>query len=211
MGLRGSVKAFSLAQLLKFLSASSHVGALDVFHLEERKRLYLYKGGLYFDQASGWHFRLGDSLIRTTHLTPAQVEAGLALQEESGGAKRLGQCLIELGHTTEEDIAKARRYQVEEEIFQLFGWEDAFFEFHKDQIPEDFDERIKDPEQFRFEVGNILMDAPLPRRASSRVNTGGTERAARRRSVSGETSGTLYKRGSKCSPIKLTLECSRAV
>src|SRR5437588_602997 len=36
---------------------------------------------------------------------------------------------------------------------------DQLFEFHKDIVPEGFEKRVEDPEEFRFDVRAILMEA----------------------------------------------------
>lgn len=157
MGLRGSVKAFSLEQLLEFLSASGHSGSLDVFRQDARKTLYLSGGSLHLER-SNWSFRLGDALVRSGELAPAHLEEALAVQRQREG-QRLGDVLRELGHVTEEKIIAARRFQVEEEIYEVFSWEDAFFDFKKDEFPEDFEERKKDPDEFKFPASSVLVEA----------------------------------------------------
>jgi len=166
MGLQGSVKAFSLDELLDFLTASGHRGTLQVFHKDHRKTLYLYQSGLYFER-SHWSFRLGDVLVRRGEITKGQVEEALTLQK--AGGNRVGDLLIQLGHTTEEKILAARRYQVEEEVYQLFAWEDAFFEFESDRLPDGFEDRLADPEEFRFEVRSVLMEAARRRDEWQRI------------------------------------------
>lgn len=159
MGLRGSVRAFSLEQLLEFLTASGHRGTLSLTHQQTTKTLYLYEGGLYVERST-WSFRLGDVLVRRAEITAAQLDEALAAQKAEGGTPRLGDILVKLGHTTAERILGARRYQVEEEVYELFGWEDAFFEFVKDALPADFEQRIAtDPEEFRFDVRGVLLEA----------------------------------------------------
>src|SRR3954470_15695842 len=119
MGLKGSVKAFSLDQLFEFLSASGHLGTLRVTHKStNQKTVYLWHGGIYVER-SEWSYRLGDVLIRFGHINRTQLEAGLAKQKEQPD-KRLGHILGELGFVTNEVILLARRKQVEEEIFDLF-------------------------------------------------------------------------------------------
>lgn len=157
MGLKGSVKAFSLDQLFEFLAASGHLGTLRVTHKTQLKTIYLWHGGIYVER-SEWSYRLGDVLIRFGHINRAQLDAGLAKQKDNPD-KRLGDILGELGFVTNDVILVARRKQVEEEIFDLFSWEDAFFEFDKDKVPDKFDERAKNPEEFRFDVRAILMEA----------------------------------------------------
>lgn len=163
MGLRGSVRAFGLDQLLEFLTASGHRGGLVLSHKDVKKTLYLHDGGLYVERST-WSFRLGDALVRRAEITHEQLEEALALQRAAvtkvgDVPKRLGDILVELGHTTQERILAARRFQVEEEIYELFGWEDAFFEFAKDSLPADFEARLGDPEEFRFDVRTVLLEA----------------------------------------------------
>lgn len=158
MALRGSVRAFSLEQLLNFLSASGHRGTLSIFHKDGQKTLYLHQGGLYFER-SNWSFRLGDALVRRAEISHDQLAQAVAEQEKGGQDERLGEVLVRLGFVTPERILAARRFQVEEEIYELFGWEDAFFEFTKDKLPPDFEQRLGDPEEFRFEVRSLLMEA----------------------------------------------------
>ena len=156
MGLSGSVKAFSLDDLLNFLTASGHHGTLSVHHKDAEKTLYLYKDGLYFERST-WSFRLGDVLVRRGEITPEQLDRALELHRERD--TRLGNVLVDEGYTTPERILDARRHQVEEEIYECFAWEDAFFEFDKGQLPDGFELRQSDPEEFRFPVSSVLMEA----------------------------------------------------
>jgi uncharacterized protein DUF4388 len=155
VSLRGSVKAFSLEQTLEFLNSSGHTGTLTVQFKEARKDLYLYGSGLYLER-SHWSFRLGDALVRSGAISAAQLEEGLAKQKES--EVRIGDALRELGYIDDDAILAARRTQVEEEIYELFGWEGAFFEFLNDELPDDFEERAKDKEEFRFDIPSVLME-----------------------------------------------------
>lgn len=156
MGLSGSVKAFSLDDLLNFLTASGHRGTLRVHHKDAEKILYLYQDQLHFERST-WSFRLGDVLVRRGEITPEQLERALALHRERD--TRLGNVLVDEGYTTPERILEARRHQVEEEIYECFAWEDAFFEFKKGELPDGFELRRSDPEEFGFPVSSLLMEA----------------------------------------------------
>src|SRR4029077_14683785 len=110
MGLKGSVKAFSLDQLFEFLSASGHLGTLRVTHKsKDAKTVYLWHGGIYVER-SEWSYRLGDVLIRFGHITRAQLDAALLKQKENA-ERRLGDILVEHKATTMEIILLARRKQ----------------------------------------------------------------------------------------------------
>ncbi|MCA8925573.1 MAG: DUF4388 domain-containing protein [Planctomycetes bacterium] len=157
MGLQGDVKAFSLDDLLDLLSASGHHGSLTVVNQDASKTLYLHQGGLYLERST-FSFRLGDVLVRRGEITVAQLEEALKLQREVQNA-RLGAVLVRLGYTTQDKIMGARRYQVEEEVYEIFGWPAAYYEFTPNELPEGFAERIQDPEEFRFEVRSVLMES----------------------------------------------------
>lgn len=157
MGLQGDVKAFSLDDLLDLLSASGHHGTLSVVNQDASKTLYLHQGGLYLERST-FSFRLGDVLVRRGEISVANLEEALRMQREVQNA-RLGAVLVRLGHTTQDRIMGARRYQVEEEVYEIFGWPAAYYEFLPGELPAGFVERIKDPEEFRFEVRSVLMES----------------------------------------------------
>ena len=157
MGLKGSVKALGLDELLGLVSTSGHSGTLNVFHKDARKTVYLHQGGLYLER-SGWSFRIGDVLVRRGAITHEQLEAALAAQKASPRS-RIGDLLVEQGAATREEIHAARRHQVQEELYEVFGWEDAFYGFERDTLPRDLDERLQDPEEFRFDVQSVLMES----------------------------------------------------
>ena len=78
MGLRGSVRALSLDDLLGILGASGHEGSLVVHHQDDKRTLYLYQGGIYVER-SQWSFRLGDALVRKGEITHEQLDEALEL------------------------------------------------------------------------------------------------------------------------------------
>ncbi|MGE0707914.1 MAG: DUF4388 domain-containing protein [Planctomycetota bacterium] len=188
MSLRGSVKAFSLEQLLEFLNSSGHDGSLHVHHKDAQKTLYLYRSGLYLER-SNWSFRLGDALVRAGAIQTQQLEEALTLQRE--GDRRLGDCLKELGFADDHMILNARRTQTEEEIYEVFSWESAFFEFEKDDLPKDFVERLKNPEEFRFEARSVLVEAT--RRRDEWVNIQNTLPSEKRIFVLASEEGSIKR------------------
>lgn len=152
MGLKGSVRALSLDQLLEFLSASGHAGTLKITFKDKSCVLCLKDGTLYIDQRGKGAIRLGEILIQRGVVARDAVKSALETQQSEGG--RIGDILIERGQATDEDLAAAYRAQLEEEIYDLFVLEDAFFEFDKG-LPEDFSTEG----QPGFAVRSILMEA----------------------------------------------------
>ncbi|MBL4846025.1 MAG: DUF4388 domain-containing protein [Planctomycetes bacterium] len=201
MSLRGSVRAFSLEQTLEFLNSSGHAGTLSVQHKEAGKDLYLFRSGLYLER-SHWSFRIGDALVRSGAISPAQLEEGLKKHKESD--LRIGDALRELGFIDDDAILTARRTQVEEEIYELFGWEGAFFEFHNGELPDDFEERSEDKEEFRFDIPSVLLE--VVRRQDEWSNIQDSLPSERRLYVLSSEDGALKRAGKELKGINARVE-----
>ena len=78
MGLKGSVKAFSLDQLFEFLHASGHMGTLRVTHkTTAKKTIYLWHGGVYVERSewSSWSVACRTSAFSfSTSTTARRIE-----------------------------------------------------------------------------------------------------------------------------------------
>src|SRR6185312_15027144 len=60
-------------------------------------------------------------------VTKQGLETAVGRQKESGST--IGSCLIDLGQISEEQLDEVTRHQIEEEIYDLFSWDHASFEF----------------------------------------------------------------------------------
>jgi hypothetical protein len=152
MGLKGSVRALSLDQLLDFLGQSGHEGILKISFKDRLCVLCLKDGVIYIDQRGKGEIRLGEILVLRGVVAEENVEDALKVQGLSG--KRIGDILIELGHATEQELSAAFRAQLEEELYDLFVLEDAFFDFERG-LPEGFGSR----DLPAFHIRSILLEA----------------------------------------------------
>ncbi len=76
--------------------------------------------------------RLGDLLIGRGKLKFEQLKEALAIQKSNRGRMRIGGVLVSQGFVTKQDVDDCLRYQLEEEICDLYAWNDATYEFEKD-------------------------------------------------------------------------------
>lgn len=152
MGLKGSVRALSLEQLLEFLSASSHAGTLKIAYKDKVCVLCIKDGLIYIDQRGKGEFRLGEVLIQRGVVTQKQIDDALQLQQER--KVRIGEALKILGYTEQAQLDAALRAQLEEELYDLFVLDDAYFEFERG-LPEGFEARALPA----FGTRSILMEA----------------------------------------------------
>jgi CheY-like chemotaxis protein len=126
--LSGDVSVFSIADVLQFLSQNAKEGVLSINMGEHRKTIYLSPNGIRLLRTSSRRTNsLGEILIRTRKITRDQLDEYLDMQKKTG--KKLGEIVGKLGLVTKRDIDVALKEQVAEEIFDLFSWPTASFEF----------------------------------------------------------------------------------
>lgn len=76
---------------------------------------------------------LGQILIREGRITLQALQE--ILKKMAKGGPRLGQMLIESGAIKPEDLQHALEEQALEELYDLFTWEEARFEFREERVP----------------------------------------------------------------------------
>ncbi|MBI3271042.1 MAG: PQQ-binding-like beta-propeller repeat protein [Planctomycetes bacterium] len=134
MGFRGDLSTINLADLFQTLSSSRKVGTLVVTDGESRKCIYFGTEGvrlLSTGKRRGLH--LGEMLVRSGKITQAELQDALAIQKKLG--LLLGEVFQKVGLVTKEEVAAAIRLQIEEELYDLFSWTNANFEFQENALP----------------------------------------------------------------------------
>ena len=147
--LRGDVSIFSFADLLQHLASRQSSGLLTITQGPMQKVIHLGPDGMRLISISTRKTSsLGEILIRTRKITRTQLDQLLVEQQKTG--KRLGELVSRQGHVTKTDIEQALREQAQEEIYDLFSWTDAKFEFLEGPEPA----KPKD-----FPLADVVVDA----------------------------------------------------
>jgi len=157
MGFRGNLRSISLADILQNLALNQQTGTLHVAAYDRAKNLYFRGGqitGLSEERRKG--LLLGEVLVGRGMASEHQVRAALRRQGTSGG--RLGEILVEMGIVTLEQIRDLVRFQVEEDIYDLFTWDEATFEFSEGELPEG-SESPENTEAAGLNIGSLIMEA----------------------------------------------------
>jgi len=160
MALKGDVETLSLVEIVENLNAASLTGLLTVTRADEgvTKSVHFYKGAIYYPKRDrNATYKLGNLLLRSTGLTAKQLDKGLKLQKER--KQRLGETLVEEGFVTKDDVERIVANQYKEEVFDLFLWKRARFEFKKDVLPEGFRADIDAGEMLVLTPQSIVMEA----------------------------------------------------
>src|SRR5262245_1700557 len=126
--LRGDVSILGIADLLQHLGSTHKSGTLTLKQGALQKSIYMAQEGMrLLSTTSRKTSSLGEILIRTRKMTRAQLDQLLQEQQQTG--RRLGELVSRKGIVTKSDIETALRDQAQEEIYDLFSWTDARFEF----------------------------------------------------------------------------------
>ena len=157
MALKGDLTNINLGDIFQTLAMNLQEGVLIITHESRIKKIY-FKDGLIalVGSRNKRGFRLGDRLISLGRLSPEDLNMALLKHESSG--KPLGEMLVSMSLTSKEDIEETLRFQAEEEIYELFSWKDAHFEFVEGP-PVDRNSDNKKIAEIFFNVSNIIMEA----------------------------------------------------
>ena len=147
--LRGDVSIFGIADLLQHLAGRQSAGLLTITQGTMQKAIYLGAEGMRLMSISTRKTSsLGEILIRTRKITRTQLDQLLVEQQKTG--RRLGELVSRQGLVTKADIEAALREQAQEEIYDLFSWTEAKFEFMEGPEPA----KPKD-----FPLADVVVDA----------------------------------------------------
>jgi hypothetical protein len=140
-GLSGDLKTVSLADLLQLISTSGKTGMLSVSRPKgsvpgevQKREIYFLKGNITYATSFGSEDELlGKLILRKRKISKADLGKAVSLQKVSN--KRLGGVLFEMGLLSRDEVGEFLRYQIEEIIYNLFGWTSGEFTFSEEKLP----------------------------------------------------------------------------
>jgi outer membrane protein assembly factor BamB/tetratricopeptide (TPR) repeat protein len=154
--LKGSLNSVDLANIFQMLSLNQREGTLYIFEGASRKAICFGAGGVsMLSKGRTKSDALGRILLRYDKVKPEALAAALDKRQESG--RLLGQVLVEEGVCTRADIDEALQIQIQEEVYSLFIWKDAQFEFVEGEPEEEF--RAEGVQKLGFNVNSVIMEA----------------------------------------------------
>src|SRR5262245_20291947 len=158
MSFKGDLSTIGLGEVFQMISMSQKEGTLIVQDTESRKCVFFGVSGVQL-LSSGRRkgLKVGDMLLRAGKVTEDQLND--ALENARIQKKKIGEVLVEGGIVTEDEIKAMIREQIEEEIYDLFLWKKADFEFVEGPAANE----LKDPDaqvtQLSFDVNGLLLEA----------------------------------------------------
>lgn len=152
MALAGNVETIGLSSIFLFISTNNLSGLFTVKSDDGELTFCFTKGDIFFPRDERrTTYTLAGMLRKTGSITKHQIAGN--------NDDDLEKILLKNGAATEEQVTKARRMQFEEEIYDLFLWRRAFFEFKPGGEPEKMKQALETNNGFHFNTQSVLMEA----------------------------------------------------
>ena len=130
MGLEGTLRDFSVTDIVQVLGLQKKTGMLTVEGIEDRIFVSFDAGQIVSadSEASSLDERVGNLLVRSGRLAPAELLRALEIRKETQAS--LGSLLLRDRFVSIEDLREAFRLQVHRIVVPAFRWKEGKFRFN---------------------------------------------------------------------------------
>jgi len=129
MALQGTLKDFSITEIIQLIGQQLKTGVLKVRRGKDLVEIHFVDGMIVhiYSNYRGKKDLIGEILVKAQLITEEQLDRVLNIQKET--LKYLGEILVELQLLTKDDVLKVISTQIYETIYDLFWWEEGHFNF----------------------------------------------------------------------------------
>jgi len=134
MGLSGNLQTMLPGDLLQWLSLGQKTGTLVITNKRVEKKIFFRRGRVISSASNDPREYLGQFLMSHGYLTEPELKKAMEVQQQS--RILLGKILVMIEVITEPDLQRLMRLKAEEEIYDIFLWNDGEFYFVDDELPQ---------------------------------------------------------------------------
>lgn len=134
MGVSGNLKTMVPGDLLQWLSLGRKSGTLVVTHQSIEKKIFFNEGRVISSASNNPREYLGQFLIAHGYLSEEELRKAMEVQQQSGIL--LGKILTMIGLISEDDLRRLMRMKAEEEVYDIFLWNEGDFHFIDGELPQ---------------------------------------------------------------------------
>jgi hypothetical protein len=134
MGLSGNLQTMLPGDLLQWLSLGQKTGTLVISNKRVEKKIFFRRGRVISSASNDPREYLGQFLMSHGYLTEPELKKAMEVQLQSGIL--LGKILVMIDVIAESDLQRLMRLKAEEEIYDIFLWNDGDFYFIDDELPQ---------------------------------------------------------------------------
>ncbi len=163
MALEGTIKDFSIVELLQMLGQNKSTGILVIKHKDNFVTIYFEKGLIVSVETfpRKLEHRLGETLLKRGNISQETLKKSLQIQSKTG--KKLGEILLGLNIISKDELKKALRDQASQIVISIMNWKEGEYKFQKKDIV-DWDREWFEPlsvDRLLMESMQILDEMPL--------------------------------------------------
>jgi tetratricopeptide (TPR) repeat protein len=132
MAIEGPLKELNIQDVLQLLALANKTGVLTVRcdARSDEAIVHFNAGDIVFAVRRRSRRRIGQVLIRAGKLTERELQAGLEIQR-ADPSRRLAEILLDMGAISAADLDRQLRFQMEETIYEVMGWDEGYFTFEE--------------------------------------------------------------------------------
>ena len=134
MALSGNLQTMLPGDLLQWLSLGQKTGTLVISNGSVEKKIFFRKGRVISSASNDPREYLGQFLMSHGYLSEAELTKAMEVQQQSGIF--LGKILVMIEVISEQDLQRFMRLKAEEQIYDIFLWNDGEFYFVDDELPQ---------------------------------------------------------------------------
>ena len=134
MSVSGNLKTMLPGDLLQWLSLGQKTGTLCVTNKGVQKKIFFRSGRVISSASNDPREYLGQFLMSHGYITEEELMKAMEVQQQSGIL--LGKILVMIDVINEEDLQRLMRLKAEEEIYDIFLWNEGDFQFVDDDLPQ---------------------------------------------------------------------------
>ena len=134
MALSGNLRTMLPGDLLQWLSLGQKTGTLVISNQRVEKKIFFRNGRVISSASNDPREYLGQFLMSHGYLTEPELKKAMEVQQQSGIL--LGKILVMIDVINEPDLVRFMRLKAEEEIYDIFLWNDGDFYFVDDELPQ---------------------------------------------------------------------------
>lgn len=135
MAIEGPLRELGIHDVFQLLDLNRKTGLLTVTSdlRQNRGRVWFQTGTVVFAEIDSNPHLLGELLVRAGKVTESDLRQARVTQEQ-GDSRKIGDLLVEMGAISSRDLEYQIRFQVEEVIFEMMGWQEGFFSFVEQEV-----------------------------------------------------------------------------
>ena len=133
MGVSGNLRTMLPGDLLQWLSLGRKTGTLIVTRQAVEKKIFFKEGRVISSASNDPREYLGQFLMSHGFVTEDELKKAMEVQAQSGIL--LGKILVMIDVIGEPDLQRLMRLKAQEEIYDIFLWQEGEFHFIDDELP----------------------------------------------------------------------------